>query len=310
MEWFIMHKLTLWIVLVLLLSACAPLVDVAQTAIAEAQTAMPATLQPFQPTPTLTAVPASTQSLKIDNIDCIPDNLKQTGKVVDIVDGDTIKVLLDQDGQTYTVRYIGVDTPENTNKVEYFGAESTAKNRELVFGKSVTLIKDVSKTDRYRRLLRFVLTGDLFVNYELVAQGYATASDFPPDISCSVLFHDAERNARSQSLGLWATQNETAQPSASTTVAIVSVNKQAEYVDIKNETGTPIDLAGWELVSERGDQGCTLSGAIQPGEMLRIWADKGQTGFSCGLSVNIWSNSEPDPAVLYNPQGQEVSRYP
>src|SRR5215216_3534825 len=71
---------------------------------------------------------------------CIPANLGQTAKVVDVVDGDTIKVLLEQDGQTYSVRYIGIDTPEYTNKLEYFGAEAAVKNVQLVFGKTVTLI--------------------------------------------------------------------------------------------------------------------------------------------------------------------------
>lgn len=304
-----MKRLTLCLILAMFLPGCAPLADAAQTAIAEAQTAIPMTVQPIQPTQTRTA-PASTPGLSMEDIECIPDNTTQTGRVVDIVDGDTIKVLLDQDGQIYTVRYVGMDTPENTSQVEYFGAESTAKNKELVDGKTVMLVKDVSETDRYRRLLRYVLTEDMFVNYELVAQGYANAIDYPPDISCSILFHDAEANARSQSLGLWAAQNQTAPPPASAIVTIVSVNKQAEYVDIRNETGTPIDLAGWELVSERGDQRCTLSNAIEPGAVLRVWAGTGETGFSCGLSGNIWSNSEPDPAVLYNAQGQEVSRYP
>jgi hypothetical protein len=32
----------------------------------------------------------------------------------------------------------------------------------------VTLIKDVSETDRYDRLLRYVIAGDFLVNYELV----------------------------------------------------------------------------------------------------------------------------------------------
>ena len=79
------------------------------------------------PTPTIgqTAIGAS----------CIPNNPAQAGKVVDVVDGDTIRVLMDQDGQTYTVRYIGMDTPESTTQVEFFGAEAAVKNVQLVFGK-------------------------------------------------------------------------------------------------------------------------------------------------------------------------------
>ena len=148
----------------------------------------------FTPTRNQTALGAS----------CIPNNLSQTGKVVDVVDGDTIKVLLDQDGQTYTVRYIGMDTPESTSQVEFFGAEASVKNVQLVFGKTITMIKDVSETDRYGRLLRYILVDNIFVNYELVAQGYANTASYPPDIACIPTFLEAEQKASASKLGLWA----------------------------------------------------------------------------------------------------------
>lgn len=94
-------------------------------------------------------------------------------------------------------------------------------------------------------------------------------------------------------------------------VVIIGVNKSAEYVDIQNIGGSPQDLSGWVLVSEKGNQACTLGGTIQPNEVLRIWAlaeDAGQGGYNCGFGSNIWNNSESDPAVLYNAQGVEVSR--
>lgn len=93
------------------------------------------------------------------------------------------------------------------------------------------------------------------------------------------------------------------------TLVIIAVDKVAEYVDIQNVGSQPVDLNGWVLVSETGNQSCGLSGVIQPDEVLRIWAMNGSPGFSCGYSTNIWNNSKSDPAVLYNPQGQEVSRY-
>jgi endonuclease YncB( thermonuclease family) len=123
--------------------------------------------------------------------------------VVEVVDGDTIKVLLDQDGQSYTIRYIGMDTPENTSQVEYFAAEASAKNVQLIYGKNVTLIKEVSETDVYGRLLRHVLVDNVFVNYELVAQGYAKTVSYPPDIACIPTFQEAEQKARLSNLGLW-----------------------------------------------------------------------------------------------------------
>jgi hypothetical protein len=93
-------------------------------------------------------------------------------------------------------------------------------------------------------------------------------------------------------------------------VAIVLVDKKLEFVDIQNLSGAPVSLSGWVLVSERGDQSCTLSGILQPNEVLRIWAGTAETGYSCEFARTIWTDNELDPAVLYNPQVQEVSRYP
>jgi len=135
---------------------------------------------------------------------CIPDNPPQTGKVVQVIDGDTIKVLLDQDGRTYTVRYIGMDTPENTSQIEYFGEEATVKNTQLVYGKTITLIKDVSELDPYGRLLRYVIADSIFVNYELVALGYAKTASYPPDVSCIPTFQSAEQRASASKLGFWS----------------------------------------------------------------------------------------------------------
>jgi hypothetical protein len=93
-------------------------------------------------------------------------------------------------------------------------------------------------------------------------------------------------------------------------IAIVLVDKKLEFVDIQNLSGAPVNLSGWVLVSERGDQSCTLSGILQPNEVLRIWAGTAETGYSCEFGRTIWTDNELDPAVLYNPQVQEVSRYP
>jgi micrococcal nuclease len=158
---------------------------------------------------TSTPVPTATETsesfaILVTGGSCIPNNPPQTGRVVEVVDGDTIKVILDQDGLTYSVRYIGMDTPENTSQVDYFGQEASAKNSELVFGKAATLIKDVSETDQFGRLLRYVLVDNLFVNYELVAQGYANTASYPPDVACIATFQAAEQQASASKLGLWA----------------------------------------------------------------------------------------------------------
>lgn len=90
---------------------------------------------------------------------------------------------------------------------------------------------------------------------------------------------------------------------------IIGVNKDAEYVDIQNQGSSDVDLSGWNLISEKGNQGCPLAGVLKTGETLRIWAMTSvEPGYSCGHDKNIWNNSELDPAVLYNSEGVEVSR--
>jgi hypothetical protein len=177
----------------------------------------------------------------------------------------------------------------------------------MVDQKEIILIKDVSETDQYDRLLRYVVAGDVFINLELVKNGFAVAEKYPPDIACAEAFTSAEADARASLLGMWVA---TPTPVASASkIVIVAVNKRAEWVDIQNVGSSDVDLAGWNLVSERGHQDCPLSGAIKAGETLRIWAMTAQgPGFSCGHSSPIWNNSEVDLAVLYNAQGEEVSR--
>lgn len=123
----------------------------------------------------------------------------ETGQVVRIVDGDTIDVQIG--GQTFRVRYIGMNTPETGQPCD---AEATNYNAELVMGKGVTLVRDVSQTDRYCRLLRYVYVGDVFVNAELVRQGYANAATYPPDVGYADLFVQLEAEARTAGRGCWA----------------------------------------------------------------------------------------------------------
>jgi len=81
-----------------------------------------------------------------------------------------------------------MNAPEDTTKKEWLGPEATARDKELVASKMVTFVKDVSETDRYRRLLRFVFVENVLVNYELVREGYAKARPVNPKYRVSSCF--------------------------------------------------------------------------------------------------------------------------
>ncbi|MBX7250621.1 MAG: thermonuclease family protein [Candidatus Promineofilum sp.] len=103
-------------------------------------------------------------------------------QVTHIVDGDTIDVSIN--GSTFRVRYIGINTPEMD---ESCGPLAKDANAALVAGQTVRLVKDVSETDRFGRLLRYVYVGNLFVNGELVLHGWADAVRYPPDTAMAEL---------------------------------------------------------------------------------------------------------------------------
>ena len=101
-----------------------------------------------------------------------------TARVERVMDGDTIQVRFE--GNSYTVRLMGVDTPETkhpTKAVEYFGREASAFTKTHLEGKTVALVRDRTgdTTDRYGRWFRYVyLDGDNF-NARLIREGYAHA---------------------------------------------------------------------------------------------------------------------------------------
>lgn len=126
----------------------------------------------------------------------------QSVKVLRVIDGDTIEI---EGGQK--VRYIGIDTPETVHpdkSIQCFGIEASNKNKELVEGKSVRLEKDVSETDRYGRLLRYVYLDDIFINKFLVEEGFAYSSTYPPDVKYQGIFKASQQKAQEQKKGLWS----------------------------------------------------------------------------------------------------------
>ncbi|MCL4249468.1 MAG: thermonuclease family protein [Anaerolineae bacterium] len=110
--------------------------------------------------------------------------------VTSVIDGDTIDVRIG--ASTYRVRYIGINTPELD---EPCYREATDANAAFVSGKTVTLVKDESNTDRYGRLLRYIYVDNIFVNEQLILQGYAEVVVYPPDTRYADYFTRLEQEA-------------------------------------------------------------------------------------------------------------------
>ncbi|HEX2050602.1 MAG TPA: thermonuclease family protein [Actinomycetota bacterium] len=128
------------------------------------------------------------------------------GRVVRVVDGDTVRVRLD--GGVVAVRYIGIDTPESgrpDTPVQCYARRATAENARLVAGRRVRLVLDAERRDRFGRLLAYVFrVGDgVFVNAALVRGAYARTLTIPPNVRFAGRFAALARDARRERRGLW-----------------------------------------------------------------------------------------------------------
>ena len=116
--------------------------------------------------------------------------------LVRVVDGDTIVVK--RDGEEQKVRFIGIDAPESVAAEESRntpeGQEASEYLKGLLHeGQTLYLEQDVSDTDKYERLLRYVWISvpenpndinemaDKMLSAIMVSQGYAKARTWEPD---------------------------------------------------------------------------------------------------------------------------------
>lgn len=131
---------------------------------------------------------------------------KMTATVVEVVDGDTIKVKL-SNGKQETVRFILIDTPETKHPqrgVEPCGPEATAFTKRMVYGKTVQLELDVQERDKYGRLLAYVYVGGISVQKGLLAEGLAKVAVYPPNVKYEKEYREVEAKAKAAKKGIWA----------------------------------------------------------------------------------------------------------
>ncbi len=127
---------------------------------------------------------------------------RNVARVVRVIDGDTFEI----DGGE-RVRLIGIDTPESVKPdapAECFGKEASEYLKSLVEGKEVRLERDRTDRDRYARLLRYAYLGDIFINEQLVREGYAESVAYKLDTTKQIILDRAEEIAKSERRGRFA----------------------------------------------------------------------------------------------------------
>lgn len=95
------------------------------------------------------------------------------------VDGDTARFYdpySSTPNESFSVRFLGIDTPESTKQIEPWGKAAAEFTRnKLQNAKKIVLEAEGARTESYGRYLAFVWVDDTLLNLELVQEAYCTS---------------------------------------------------------------------------------------------------------------------------------------
>ncbi|KAA3640073.1 MAG: hypothetical protein DWP92_03660 [Armatimonadetes bacterium] len=252
-----------------------------------------------------------------------PPEVRVTGRVTDVVDGDTIKV--DLDGVSVDVRLLGINAPETE---ECWGQESTAYLMSLVNNQEVLLTEGPEDVDAFGRLLRYVYldsgTSPIFVNSVLVETGHAVG--LQDGSEAAPTFKALEARAFQSGYGMWGTFACGDREGVAGDRPVIRVSElefdpegpdadvlSDEYITIVNEGYDEVEISGWTLRDESSTNRFTFDAGIvlDVGDAVTVvtGCDGGPVGaFHWCSDQAVWSNGG-DTAMVMDTLGNAVVWY-
>ncbi|MGI9607000.1 MAG: lamin tail domain-containing protein [Acidimicrobiales bacterium] len=234
-------------------------------------------------------------------------------EVTRVSDGDSVRATSSEGD--LEIRLIGINSPEAH---ECFGAESKAALTSLLGSSDAVLWPWPAEIDDFGRELAFLWVGDRFVNLEQLENGNAVARA-QSDHQWTRDFEEAEQRAAEGGVGLWAV--DACGPASATGLVIVEVeadapgddrqNPNGEWVVIRNDGDTAVDLRGWALRDESTRHRFEFPAVtLGPGDEARIRTGCGDDAldespaelFWCDPEPPVWNNSG-DTAFLLDENG-------
>jgi micrococcal nuclease len=218
-----------------------------------------------------------------------------TGRVVRVIDGDTIAVRIDK--KVLTVRYIGINTRDARMPADGMIAgptEAAEFNRALVLGQTVRLELDAQEKDAQGRTLAYVYVGDLMVNAEMVANGYAAVAITPPNSTHEEMLQQLQRQARLLKVGRWRDSpylsREARRPTGPPSQSASAGNPRGTQAP---RTYGSVDRPGAE---PHDAWTCPIShpvkGAVAPGTNERVYHMPGGEGYAKTQPERCYANPE------------------
>ncbi|MEM0465667.1 MAG: thermonuclease family protein [Candidatus Pacearchaeota archaeon] len=197
---------------------------------------------------------------------------KESAILKSVVDGDTIKVILNNKEEI--IRLLGINTPEKKNP---YSGEATNFLKQFE-NSSIELLRDKEDVDKYNRKLRYIFYNDRILNVEILENGFAT-SFMIKGLKYEEKLRIAEDFARNNKIGLWKESKDI----CAKCIKLIKLDPFEDYFIIKNICNFECDLKGW-LVKDDANHFIKLS-YLQAGQEQtfqsekEIWNDNGDRFF-------------------------------
>jgi len=332
-----------FLVVIILLAGCSSVTD------SSATTESPVPDTTSTPTPTTAKSPTSTdastptQSTSPSPTPSGPQEGDEwTVTVTRVIDGDTVEARF-PNGETDTLRLLGVDTPETTlsrvSPDEFEGIPDTTAGRDHLFNwgeKATEFATDTLQDETVRievdpeadrrgsfgRLLVYVYVDEENFNKRLLTEGYARM--FDSQFSERAEFLDAEKTAQENRVGLWnfdgLTPTPTATPeSGESDLVVWNIHEDAagsdhenlndEYIEFKNTGDQPLDLTGWTVEDDADHTYHFPDGFTpEPGAVVTLRTGSGsdtETELYWGSGRAVWNNGG-DTIIVTDENGNVV----
>ena len=251
--------------------------------------------------------------------------------VTKIIDGDTITVSF-SNGSTGTIRFLGIDCPEtmlennhvneyqnitNLSCLTFYGLQakqfvSSLLNNSQIF---ISFDNHTLKKDTYDRYLCYVTIDEMDVNARLIEEGYARVYTIET-FSEKAHYLQLQQEAISQSKGLWGCTYALSDISIDyvhyNAVGNDEENLNDEYIVLVNNNQKPIDLSGWSIRDNHGNQfDFPLGFYLNPETSVTVYTGLG-TNITTALYWNhgtpVWNN-DGDTVKVYNEKNIIVATF-
>ena len=130
---------------------------------------------------------------------------KETVQLSSCIDGDTIKVIINN--EIYTVRFLAINTPENSkDNKEFYGKEASDYTcKKVTNAKKIELEydKNSDKTDKYGRILAWIFVDGKLLEEELIEKGYAKVAYLYADYKYTNILKEKQEIASTKEIGVW-----------------------------------------------------------------------------------------------------------